>query len=237
MNKRDLQNGKLTNFERDLLAAGKLPDAEIEKIIAAPQLFECVRANIESEKSRRNAKSKIVFDLQNFQFWSWQTAGFGFAALAILILSAVFFLNSSPQETASQIAAEEKQPGTVLIPKQPEPSPQNLEQQKSEFQPQRIAATNKATKQKNNSTPLTKPTRKRKASPPKYENQSNEPFVALTYAGNLADEESQIVRVEMTPARLLALGVAVQAENEYEKIKTDLLVGSDGVARAIRLVK
>jgi hypothetical protein len=41
----------------------------------------------------------------------------------------------------------------------------------------------------------------------------------------------------MSRARLLALGVAVQTENEIEKIKTDLLVGSDGVARAIRLVK
>lgn len=237
MNKRDLQNEKLTNFERDLLAAGKLPDAEIEEIIAAPQLFECVRANIEAEKSRRNAKSKIVFDLQNFQFWNWHTAGFGFAALAILILSAVFFLNFSPQKAPSEIAAEEKQPETVSIPKQPEPLPQNLEPQKNELQQQRTAATKKEAKFKNEFKPLTKPPKKRKASPPKFENQSNEPFIALTYAGNLADEESQIVRVEMTPARLLALGVAVQTENEYEKIKTDLLVGSDGVARAIRLVK
>jgi 2-polyprenyl-6-methoxyphenol hydroxylase-like FAD-dependent oxidoreductase len=30
--------------------------------------------------------------------------------------------------------------------------------------------------------------------------------------------------------------VAVQTENESEKIKTDLLVGADGVARAIRVV-
>ena len=46
-----------------------------------------------------------------------------------------------------------------------------------------------------------------------------------------------IVRVEMPRSRLFALGVNVPLENDSETVKADLLVGPDGVTRAIRLLK
>lgn len=237
MNERDLENEKLKKAERAIAVAGKLSDAEIENIVAAPQLFARIRESVETEKTRRAAFSKNVFGVPRFRLWRWQIAGLSFAAIAILILSAMFFLKFSPSRTTPEISAEEKQPKEFVVPKQPEQSPQIIESKNSEFQPQRIEARKKATISKNSLPPLIKSSEKRKSSKLRFENQRNEPFIALTYAGNLADEESRIVRVEMTPARLLSLGVAVQTENEAEKIKTDLLVSPDGVARAIRVVK
>jgi hypothetical protein len=239
MKKRDLQDEKLKIVERELLRGGKLSDAEIEKIVAAPQLFERVRANIKTEESRRETKVKNVFALPNLQFWNWQKSILAFAAIAVLIVgaAAVFVRFSNSPEMAQQPVIEEKQFAAAPVEKQPETvSPQIAETPENDFQPRQIASLKKA-KSKNNPPNLRKSARAKKRLPQKFEDQPEEPFMALTYAGNLANEESQIVRVEMSRARLLALGVAVQTENESEKIKTDLLVGSDGVARAIRLVK
>lgn len=242
MKKRDLQDEKLKIVERKLLRTGKLSDAEIEKIVAAPQLFQRVRANIKTEESRRETQVKSVFALPNFQyfqFWNWQKSVLAFAAIAILIVgaAAMFVRFSNSPEMAQKTAIEEKQFTAAPVEKQPEKvSPQSAGTPENEFQPHRIASVKKA-KSKNNPQTLPKSAQKKRNLPQKLENQREEPFMALTYAGNLANEESQIVRVEMSRARLLALGVAVQTENESEKIKTDLLVGSDGVARAIRLVK
>lgn len=239
MKKRDLQDEKLKIVERELLRTGKLSDLEIEKIVAAPQLFERVRANIKTEEARRETKVKNVFALPNLQFWNWQKSVLAFAAIAILIVGAAAMLArfSNSPETAQQPVIEEKQFTAAPVGKQPEDVlPQIAEMPKNDFQPRQMASVKKA-KSKNNPQILAKPVQKKRNLPQKFENQREEPFMALTYAGNLANEESQIVRVEMSRARLLALGVAVQTENESEKIKTDLLVGSDGVARAIRLVK
>ncbi len=238
MKKRDLQDEKLKIIERKLLRTGKLSDAEIEKIVGAPQLFERVRANIKAEESRREMKVENVFALPNLQFWNWRKSALAFAAIAILIVSAAFLVRfTDSPEIAKQNPAEEKQFVDALTEKQPESILEKTgETPKNEFQPHPIASVKKA-KAKNNPPDLQKPEPRKRRFTQKFENQPEEPFIALTYAGDLANEESRIVRVEMTPARLLALGAAVQTENESEKIKTDLLVGSDGVARAFRLVK
>jgi hypothetical protein len=239
MKKRDLQDEKLIAIERALLRCGKISDAEVEKIVAAPQLFERVQANIRTEESRRETKIKTVFAFTNFQFWNWQKSVLAFATVAILIFGAGAILmrfNVSPEQQ-QQATVKEQQFAVPSIKEQPvTASPQIRKMQQNDFQPHRIASTRKA-ESKSIRHELQKPVRAKKRLPQKFENRAEEPFIALTYAGNLANEESQIVRVEMTPQRLLSLGVRVQTENESEKIKTDLLVGAGGVAQAIRLVK
>ncbi|MEJ7860553.1 MAG: hypothetical protein WKF90_02835 [Pyrinomonadaceae bacterium] len=64
-------------------------------------------------------------------------------------------------------------------------------------------------------------------------------FYSLPFAGIFEDskEELQILRVEIPRSSLVALGLNPPIENEKGIIKTDLLVSSDGITRAIRLVK
>ena len=45
------------------------------------------------------------------------------------------------------------------------------------------------------------------------------------------------MRVEMSRASLFAMGINIPLENGAEVVKADLLVGPDGVARAVRLAK
>jgi len=62
-------------------------------------------------------------------------------------------------------------------------------------------------------------------------------FVALDYGDTLADVESvHVVRVQLPPTALTALGWPMSEEAD-RPVNADLLVGHDGVARAIRFVQ
>jgi len=62
-------------------------------------------------------------------------------------------------------------------------------------------------------------------------------FVALPYAqSGVPLEEAVIVRVEVHPAELTMLGMPVPSAHVSGRISADLLVGQDGVARAVRFV-
>ena len=63
-------------------------------------------------------------------------------------------------------------------------------------------------------------------------------YVPLTYAA-YADEtySGHVMRVQVPRAALLTLGVPIGAEPSTELVKADVIVGDDGLARAIRLVR
>jgi hypothetical protein len=60
-------------------------------------------------------------------------------------------------------------------------------------------------------------------------------FVPVPYAPPLAQGEVvEVVRAQLTPAALARMGFVVQADYSGE-VETDLMVGSDGVPRAVRV--
>jgi hypothetical protein len=86
------------------------------------------------------------------------------------------------------------------------------------------------------------------AQPPKtapVKSQGDEPpseivtsFIALDSVRGLAKPESlQMVRVELPRSALVSFGLPMNVERADERIKADVLVGDDGVARAIRFVR
>lgn len=64
-------------------------------------------------------------------------------------------------------------------------------------------------------------------------------FYPLTYAGDPSETArgGRVIRVDMSRSSLFAMGVDLPLENESDSVKADLLVGPDGVARGIRIVK
>ena len=62
-------------------------------------------------------------------------------------------------------------------------------------------------------------------------------FVALPYAqSDVPMEQAVVVRVNLSTSELSAMGVPV-AMSSPQNVRADLLVGQDGVARAVRLVQ
>ena len=63
-------------------------------------------------------------------------------------------------------------------------------------------------------------------------------YLPLTYlAGATAMESGTVVRVELSRSALISLGVRVEIDRSDELLKADVVLGDDGVARAIRLVR
>lgn len=63
-------------------------------------------------------------------------------------------------------------------------------------------------------------------------------FIALPYSqSGVPIESAVVIRVAVTRSELASMGVAVPASASTARVNADVLVGQDGVARAVRLVK
>lgn len=63
-------------------------------------------------------------------------------------------------------------------------------------------------------------------------------YLPLTYLSDAtAIESGTVVRVELSRTALISLGVPVEPNRSDETLKADVVLGDDGVARAIRLVQ
>ena len=60
-------------------------------------------------------------------------------------------------------------------------------------------------------------------------------FIALSYAANT--ESGQIVRVKVPSAMMVSLGVKANVENGSELVNAEVIIGDDGLARAIRFIR
>ncbi len=63
-------------------------------------------------------------------------------------------------------------------------------------------------------------------------------YIPLTYlASATAMDTGTIVRVQLSRAALMRLGLPISVEGSSDSIRADVVIGDDGVARAIRLVQ
>lgn len=63
-------------------------------------------------------------------------------------------------------------------------------------------------------------------------------FMPLNYSGPINPQDGgQLVRVELPRSAMLNLGVPVNMDRYSERVKADVFVGADGLARAIRFVQ
>jgi hypothetical protein len=63
-------------------------------------------------------------------------------------------------------------------------------------------------------------------------------FMPLGYAGPINPQDGgQLVRVELSRSAMLSMGLPVNMDRYGERVKADVLLGADGLARAIRFVQ
>ncbi|HYN85138.1 MAG TPA: hypothetical protein VER32_07800, partial [Pyrinomonadaceae bacterium] len=62
-------------------------------------------------------------------------------------------------------------------------------------------------------------------------------FIPLVDAGHAPADSGHLVRVELPRSALARFGLPLNAERAGERVKADVLMGDDGIARAIRFVR
>lgn len=239
MSNRHSQNENLDRIGRRLLQTAKVKGEELDRIVASPQLFEAVKARIKAEKQSRRTPQRFFDGWINLSFPNRQTIA---GAMAILLVTAVcaaviiFKKQETPQIVERTFDPETKLPIT----------PSERREQLAEIKETEIVAVKNPTKVERvvhkvkklkSSYRKLKPDQSK--APQSYEKQSPEVFYSLAIGGNWdADgEDLQVVRAELSRSELFALGVNLPDQEEIAKVKTDLLVGANGVPRAIRFVE
>jgi len=213
---------RLDRIGQGVLEASRMPDGEIEEIVAAPHLFRSVQASIERERT-----AEISTNNGLRRRWSWQLKAAASTALAAglgVTVGVVVYTGKTSTMLTSSVIHDQRDTAEYA----PEPFVEN----------QTIGAEE--------SGRIDRPVTQRAAlaesrAPQKHRTETIEEvseFYPITYTDNQdSNDGGQLVRVELPRSSIAAMGIDPPVENESPKVKTDLLIGSDGVMKAVRFVK
>ena len=218
---RNVEKEKLDEIGKALVKAGSIRVQNVDEIVANPDLFDGIRERISLETRGRRRATGIM------------RPGFTVAGTILLIAVAsfaFFSLRSRPAQVISK--ATVPQPSTKTSERNDIPVP--------DVAVERPRVPDTAPRAERISMPRQRERSVMRARPAsaRLVDDENE-FYALSYAGdpNETERGGRIVRVDIPRATLFAMGFDLPLENESETVRADLLVGSDGVTRAVRVVK
>lgn len=217
MIKKKPDNETLDRIGRKLFESGPFTEHEIDRIISSPRLFDtiCKRIAEQAEAPRPGLSSLLPVSLK--------VAAFP-AVVIVAIVAGGLLRSERPIQTVNRNPVPEAFPENA-----PPVSPPQDEVE--ELSPGGAIKANFR-------VPVRRPARQPKRSAPVSRRTPSEEFYAISYTGeDHTTSGGRIVRVELNRSALFALGVNLPLENDSETVRADLLIGSDGVTRGLRVVK
>jgi hypothetical protein len=231
MQKRKIDDQELDAIGKHLLAASRLTEAEIDRIASASGTFEGVLGRIRSAEPA----SDRLRGLRGFVLAHRMIAGTSLAAVLCISAFALFLQQDRTAHVSTDIHTPAAKPGEAR------PSTPQVDYVKG-FTSGRADLRPDA--------PAESPTtqfaiqRENRRQQPRVEQASYSPnnenhFVAVTYTGDGGESArgGRVVRLDVPRSTLFAMGFDVSLENDSPTVKADLLIGPDGVTRAVRLVE
>jgi hypothetical protein len=214
------------------LSAGLKSLAVIDEGKAAPAsveaaLLEAFRAQASNPPARR-----LPIRPRSWPRWA-------LAAAAAILIAFGFIVYRA-------IRNEPQKPNDLITEKTPTPQPsierkEQVVKENGETKPRRGS---RAPRHRGGDRPrLVKPIIVDSATSYAKDSEYTTDFFPLSYSDNQKPIDSgealrvQVIRVEMPRPALIAFGLPVNVERVDELVKADLLVGEDGLARAIRFVR
>jgi len=183
--------------------------------------------------SRHAGEATMVRSLKTRRFW--QAAA---AALLILFAAAAFYILRS-KRTASDVVAGGP-PTTLEFRPDPKPEPGFVSPVPNHLEPPvlgphpgrrtpslklRLASSRAGAAVEN-------------AEQSKPDSEAITDFIPLTYlTRSTAIESGQVMRVKVPVSTFIALGVPINNQHADELVNAELVIGDDGVMRAVRLLK
>lgn len=237
-----LSDEQIDQIAKNLLEDFALSDESLDEIAEAPQLWWNVRNRIEAENTRR--------EKTRFRWFRAPVLAFGASAILICGAMAFLFLSSAnnsgsnvaldlPSENPARQIAETPESSPIVSPK--------VEIEKNEFTktrtPEKISLKNAAPQtrlvaktgvRENSAKSTSRPSKQETLAKTAVEETKTD-FIALSYAANT--ESGQIVRVKVPSSMMVTLGVKTEVENAAELVNAEVVIGDDGLARAIRFIR
>jgi outer membrane biosynthesis protein TonB len=248
---RKISDEQLEKIAQKLLRDFAPDDEMVNEIADSPKLWWQVRSRIETQKSQQSKPRLFAF---RWQIWA-------FGALAVMFslgLAGLFWdakkdensvvqitetpINQPKTETAKTVEKpeqtlsepERKTENTKIVPTKKllsKSAPQKAAEKNPRPQPEKtikpgtvnLIARQTPKRQKKNGLPdLTK-------------EETKTDFIALAYAPT--SDSGQIVRMKVPSSMMVSLGVANNVKKNTELVDAEVVIGDDGLARAIRFIR
>lgn len=224
---RKLSDEQIDRIAKNLLRDFAPDDETLDEIADSPRLWWSVRNAIEAEKDRRR---------QSF-FARFRQPLPAFGALALLACLGLTVLFVSFRKNVNSTVAERIAPPNerAEIVKEREVSPPSQPSEKSEISKNAplAKASVRNRKLENSTKPTPKPSKPESPNVKRVETKTD--FIALSYAAQT--DSGQIVRVKVPSSMMVSLGVKTSVEKESELVSAEVVIGDDGMARAIRFIR
>lgn len=232
MFRREFDNKTVDAIGRRLVESDLLSVDEIDRIIDDPGLFDRVSRRIAAIDD-----TSLAGEVRR-PWIGWLTAAAGsFASLAILafITTAVINRNGvveTAKPTGKVVQVPDAAPDIARSDVPPKTIPTKTSADRAfvsndtGIRPERASYQRPAARVPNVSR-----------RPASFESEAE--FYPVAYTGDPAETAAggRIIRVDLNRSALFALGLDVPLENDRATVKADLLVGMDGVTRAVRIVE
>jgi hypothetical protein len=225
--KKQFNDEQLDQMMRTLISDASANDSLLEEISDSPATWWAVRRAISSEKETAKAPwppANIV------RRWLMILVP---AAAAAAVLTSLFVFRPTQAPAPVLTAATEtvqaptvNSPSTDIAVTQPQPGSTTLTvtTKRTDSSPKVQRAVNRETKKFSQTLTAIKD---------KTEIKSE--FISLTYARN--PESGQIVRVKVPSSMMVSLGVVASVAKPSAVVDAEVLIGDDGLTRAIRFIR
>ena len=210
------------NAERTLEAGLRALAEDAEKGEAPPHLKLALRAAFDRQVKAAPTPVPAPARLRNLAL-RWTAAALVLLAVAVALLS-----RSAPPNTKKEDMLSGGNPAPSSIPAPREQAPRGViepDNQDRKIDPH--VAKNISTKR-----------RAATVAGVARDNETVTDYIPLTYlADATAIESGMVLRVELPPSALIAMGLPAPADQTDSRVKADIVVSDDGVARAVRFVR
>lgn len=241
MRDREITNEELDRIGREVVRAGRVSEADIDNIVSSPMLFNSIKRRIEAEKLAQKTGAGFFGNLAaafSFSSWSRPVAAF---AIALTFLAGTVAVLVYTKQTKQHIQAPLAKAEQPVPSAQPQPAPKREvetvrpEEEEIVETPQEMVQATYRREPVRTPRPVQRRAAPRAMEAPVFEAEGAFHPVAGT-PGTLP-QDGQIVRTEIPRSSLVSMGVVDFPDGSNERVKADLLVGSDGVVRGVRIVR
>jgi hypothetical protein len=229
---RKLSDENLEQILGKLVTDARLSDETIDEIADSPKIWRQVQKGILTERKERE-KSWL-------DFWNRRIAVF--ASLLLIVCAGLFWLTGSGRDNllAEPISAEKMPVKTLNIAAKLKIEETDSADSKSDLV--RALPGMISTKREPKSADLAKPKKTKPLlkqfvprSAPESKEKIKTEFIALSYSP--IPESGQILRVKVPRSMMASLGITANVEKSSELVNAEIIVGDDGLTRAIRFVQ
>ncbi len=221
-----IANEKIDRFLRRLVHDAGADNATVDEAALSPTVWWGIQRQIlERQEEVRSPWPPVA------KVWRWLMVGLPAAAAAVLLIT---FYTSMPTEPSvvSDGGPNKGYETQAIVPDIPREVASVTE--KIAVTPAKLARESKpVVRELKHRPPATKMKPESRSNVGREEIRSD--FIALSYARD--PESGQIVRVKVPSSMLVTMGLVASVEKPTDLVDAEILVGDDGLSRAIRFIR